>query len=115
MHYITAQNVSLVLFFIGLYGVLVKRNILKTIVSVNIMDFGAILFLITVNYVPGSVPPIGTTDIERMADPLPQALMITAIVIGLSVTAVSLTIFISLFRKHGTADWENVIKRIQKR
>lgn len=115
MQYVTAQNVSLVLFFIGLYGVLVKRNIIKTIVSVNIMDFGAILFLITVNYVPDSIPPIGTTDFHRMADPLPQALMITAIVIGISVTAVSLTIFISLFRKHGTADWEHVIRRIQKR
>ncbi len=115
MQYVTAQNVSLVLFFIGLYGVLVKRNIIKTIVSVNIMDFGAILFLITVNYVPDSIPPIGATDFDRMADPLPQALMITAIVIGISVTAVSLTIFISLFRKHGTADWENVINRIQKR
>ena len=115
MQYITAQNVSLVLFFIGLYGVLLKRNIIKTIISVNVMDFGAILFLITVNYVPDSIPPIGSAGIQRMADPLPQALMITAIVIGLSVTAVSLTIFISLFRKHGTADWENIIRRIQKR
>ena len=115
LQYVTAQNVSLVLFFIGLYGVLVKRDIIKTIVAVNIMDFGAILFLITVNYVPDSIPPIGTSEIERMADPLPQALMITAIVIGLSVTAVSLALFISLFRKHGTADWGNVIQRIQKR
>lgn len=115
MRYLTAQNVSLVLFFIGLYGVLTKRNIIKTIISVNIMDFGAILFLITVNYVPGSLPPIGDRDLARMADPLPQALMITAIVIGLSVTAVSLTVFISLFRKHGTADWEHVIRRVPKR
>lgn len=115
MQFVTAQNISLVLFFIGLYGVLTKRNIIKTIVSVNIMDFGAILFLITVNYTPGSIPPIGDTDFARMADPLPQALMITAIVIGLSVTAVSLTVFISLFRKHGTADWEHVIRRVPKR
>ena len=115
MQYVNAQNVSMVLFFIGLYGVLTKRNIIKTIVSVNIMDVGAILFLITVNYVPGSVPPIGDSDFARMADPLPQALMITAIVIGLSVTAVSLTVFIALFRKHGTADWEHVIRRVPKR
>jgi multicomponent Na+:H+ antiporter subunit C len=109
---VNVQNVSLVLFFVGLYGVLSNRNIIKSIIAVNIMDVAAILFLITVNTRPEQVPPIGAEDFAMMADPLPQALMITAIVIGISVTAVSITVFIGLFRKHGTADWQKIINRI---
>jgi len=112
---INGQTISLVLFFIGLAGVLLHRNIFKTIIAVNIMDVGAILFLLTVNVRPDSVPPVGSVDLARMADPLPQALMITAIVIGISVTAVSLTIFISLVRRHGSSDWTKLIYRIEKR
>lgn len=113
--FINGQTVSLVLFFIGLLGVVTQRNIFKTIIAINIMDVGAILFLLTVNVRPTSVPPVGSADMLRMADPLPQALMITAIVIGISVTAVSLTIFISLFRKHGSSDWTKLIHRIESR
>ncbi len=112
---INGQTISLLLFFIGLAGVLLQRNIFKTIIAINIMDVGAILFLLTVNVQPTSVPPVGSADLARMADPLPQALMITAIVIGISVTAVSLTIFISLVRRHGSSDWTKLIHRIEKR
>ena len=113
--FINGQTISLLLFFIGLAGVLLQRNIFKTIIAINIMDVGAILFLLTVNVQPTSVPPVGSADLARMADPLPQALMITAIVIGISVTAVSLTIFISLVRRHGSSDWTKLIYRIEKR
>ncbi len=113
--FINGQTVSLVLFFIGLLGVVVHRNIFKTIIAINIMDVGAILFLLTVDVQPDSVPPVGSVDLARMVDPLPQALMITAIVIGISVTAVSLTIFISLVRRHGSSDWTKLIHRIEKR
>ena len=116
--YVNAQTVSLLLFFVGLMGVVTQRNIVKSIIAVNVMDVGAILFLITVNYVPGNVPPVGTaggSGSEIVADPFPQALMITAIVIGISVTAVSLAIFINLFRRYGTADWQTVIQRLKTR
>ena len=112
---INGQTVSLTLFFIGLIGVVTQRHIFKTIIAINIMDVGSILFLLTVNVQPTSVPPVGSEDMLRMADPLPQALMITAIVIGISVTAVSLTIFISLVRRHGSADWNKLIHRIESR
>ena len=113
--FINGQTVSLALFFIGVLGVVTQRNIFKTIIAINIMDVGAILFLLTVNVTPTSLPPVGVEDVGRMVDPLPQALMITAIVIGISVSAVSLTIFISLFRKHGSSDWEKLLHRIESR
>ncbi len=111
---INVQNVSLVLFFVGLYGVLSNRNIIKSIIAVNIMDVAAILFLITVNRRPDQIPPIGSQNVAAMADPLPQALMITAIVIGISVTAVSITLFIGLFRRYGTSDWQKIVYRVDR-
>lgn len=108
---VSAQNVSLLLFFVGLLGLATQRNIVRTIIAVNIMDVGAILFLITTDYQQGSVPPIEPIAGAVAADPLPQALMITAIVIGIAVTAVSLAVFISVFRRYGSADWATVAKR----
>ena len=111
----SAQNVSILLFFVGLLGLVTQKNIVRTIISVNVMDVGAILFLITVNYVPGALPPVAPFDGEIIADPIPQALMITAIVIGIAVSAVSLAVFITLFRRYGSADWETVLKRVRER
>lgn len=111
----SAQNVSILLFFVGLLGLVTQKNIVRTIISVNVMDVGAILFLITVNYVPGSLPPVAPLDGPIIADPIPQALMITAIVIGIAVSAVSLAVFITLFRRYGSADWETVLKRVRER
>ena len=113
--WLSAQNISLLLFFIGVLGLATQRNIVRTIVAVNIMDVGAILFLITVNYVPGNLPPVRPPEGAVIADPLPQALMITAIVIGIAVTAVSLAVFITLFRRYGSADWETVLKRARQK
>ncbi|MFP4376720.1 MAG: sodium:proton antiporter [Spirochaetales bacterium] len=112
---LSAQNVSILLFFVGLLGLVTQKNIVRTIISVNVMDVGAILFLITVNYVPGSLPPVDPPEGAIIADPIPQALMITAIVIGIAVSAVSLAVFITLFRRYGSADWETVLKRVRER
>ncbi|MDQ2086164.1 cation:proton antiporter subunit C [Herbivorax sp. ANBcel31] len=111
MQYINGETASIILFFIGLYGLIARRNIVKTVISIGIMEAGVILFFISLNFKDGALPPIGDTSPELMADPLPQALMITAIVIGVSVTAVSLTMFITLYHKFGSTNWLKVYKK----
>lgn len=111
MHWINGETVSILLFFIGVYGLIARRNIVKTIISIGIMEAAVILFFIAANFSHASVPPVGTVGRVDMADPLPQALMITAIVIGVGVKAVSLTMFISLYHKYGTTNWVKVIKK----
>lgn len=112
--WVNAQNVSILLFFVGLLGLALQRNVVRSIIAVNIMDVGAILFLITVNHQPGSLPPVAAPSGAPIADPVPQALMITAIVIGIAVTAVSLAVFISVFRRYGSADWDTILKRSRR-
>ena len=107
-NYITGENVSLILFFIGVYGIIARRNILKTIISLSIMQAAIILFFLSINHSTDMIPPIGVELTGPVADPLPQALMITAIVIGVSVTALSLTMFTSLYHKYGSTNWKKV-------
>ena len=117
MDFINGENIGLVLFLTGLYGVIARRNIIKTIISLGIMDVAAILFFISINYRAESVPPIGTGEELSgvvAADPLPQAVMITAIVIGIVVTAVCLTMFNNLYHTYGTTNWSKAFyKRTQ--
>lgn len=111
MTWLNGENVSIILFFVGIYGLISRRNIVKTVISIGIMEVATILLFLTINYRADSVPPIGIDIPGNIADPLPQALMITAIVIGVATTAVSLTMFISLYHKYGTTNWEKVIKK----
>lgn len=109
---ITGENISIILFFIGVYGVCARRNIIKTIVALSIMQASVILFFVSITD-EASNPPIGSeaflgNNLNTLADPVPQALMITAIVIGISVTALCLTMFVTLFHKYGTTNWKKV-------
>lgn len=99
---------AIIIFFIGVYGVVARRNIMKTIISLGIMDAAVILFFVATgrNNVAGE----SITGITTVEDALPQALMITAIVIGIAVTAVALTMFIYLYHKYGTTNWEKARK-----
>ncbi|GAU77930.1 sodium:proton antiporter [Fusibacter sp. 3D3] len=105
---INGENVSLILFMIGIYALASRRNIVKTIMGLSIIQAAIILFFLTINNDVGRVPPIGNQITVPVADPIPQALMITAIVVGISVTAVSLTMFISLYHKYGSTNWNKV-------
>ena len=105
---INGENVSLALFMIGIYALASRRNIVKTIIALSIIQAAIILFFLSINNAEGRVPPIGNHLTVPVADPLPQALMITAIVVGISVTAVSLTMFISLYHKYGSTNWNKV-------
>ncbi len=106
--FIDGNYVALGLFAIGMYGLLARRNIIKSVMSFGIIQSAIILFFLNINHETEALPPIG--DATLMTDPFPQALMITAIVIGVAVTAVGLTMFISLYHHYGTTNWKKVIK-----
>jgi len=114
MSFLTGENFAILLFFIGIYGLLARRNIIKTVISLTIVQSALVLFFLTINYEKTHMPPIGAVQITTSADPVPQALMITAIIIGISITAVSLTMFINLYHHYGTTNWQKVIKKRRK-
>lgn len=96
-----------ILFLVGLYGVVSKRNLIKIIIGLAIMEYSVNLFLILIGYIEGGKAPIITESApsgSTFVDPLPQALVLTAIVIGLATTALLLAVAIRLYRKYGTFD-----------
>jgi multicomponent Na+:H+ antiporter subunit C len=104
----------LALFCVGLYGVLRKRNIVKIIVGLGIMEYAMNLFFVLLGYRFHGRAPIEAQDqnILNMVDPLPQALVLTSIVIGLGVTALVISIAIRIYEKYGTFDITK-IKRLK--
>lgn len=108
---INGETISIALFCIGIYGLLARRNIIKTVIALGIIQSAVILFFLNIHYSETLLPPIGIKNTNQMVDPIPQALMITAIVIGVSVTAVTLTMFISLYHRYGTTNWVKILKK----
>ena len=105
---------SPLLFFISFFGMITSRNVIKTIIFIVIMQTSVIIFWIAVSASHGTTPPIISVEqvnadqLENIADPLPQALMLTAIVIGISVTAIIITMLNTLFRKFSSTDWSTL-------
>ena len=94
------------LFLVGLYGILTKRDLVKIILSIGIIGYAANLMLILFAYRNGSSYPIlseGNIS-KQMVDPLPQALVLTSIVIELGTTALLVALAIRLFEKYNTFD-----------
>jgi len=108
----TAYLLCLVLFSIGLYCILRKRNLIKIIIGIGIVEYAVNLFFILVGYRTGGRSPIFARDqvITNMVDPLPQALVLTSIVIGLAVTALLVAIAIRIYEKYGTFDITKINK-----
>ena len=96
---------------IGLYIILVKRNLIKVIIGLGILDTGVNLFLIAVGYVTKGTAPIFSRpgiNPARMVDPVPQALVLTAIVIGVGVLALALSLAIRLYQHYGTLNLRKI-------
>ncbi len=105
------------LFMIGLYCAVVKKNMVKIVIGILIMEYAVNLFLIMLGFRTGGTAPIvdrGQLDTETgqiaasflnsSVDPLPQALVLTAIVISLGSLALMISICIRTYEKYGTFD-----------
>jgi len=93
---------------IGIWGMLTHRNILRIIIGFAVMDTGLHLVMVATGYITAGTAPIldgalsKADAASRAIDPVPSALVVTAIVIGLSVTAVMLAYAIRLYAARKT-------------
>jgi len=94
------------LLLVGIYGVLTKRDLIKIILSLGIMGYAVNLMFILFAYRSGASYAILVKDKAptAMVDPLPQALILTSIVIELGITAMLVALAIRLFEKYKTFD-----------
>jgi len=102
----------LILFCVGLYCVLRKRNLIKIVIGLGIIEYAVNLFFILVGYrMHGRAPILAKEqEIVNMVDPLVQALVLTAIVIGLATTALIVAVAIRIYERYGTFDITKINK-----
>jgi multisubunit Na+/H+ antiporter MnhC subunit len=99
---------GLTLILIGIWGMLTHRNILRIVVDFSLIGTGTHILMVAIGYVANGTAPIidrGLSTAEaamRAVDPIPSALVVTAIVIGLAVTAIMLAFAIRLFEAKKT-------------
>ena len=94
----------LCMFLIGFWAIIAKRNIIKKIFGLNILNASVVILFILEGNGIGNEAPILGEKLTLIVDPVPQALMLTAIVIGVCVTALSLAMAVHLYRITGTFD-----------
>jgi multicomponent Na+:H+ antiporter subunit C len=105
-----AMGTGFLLILIGFYGALTNRNILRMIVAFTVANTGVNLVILAVGYLPGRTAPILDAAVPaaeaaaRIIDPVPQALVLTAIVIGVGITALMLAYAYKLHEKRHSLD-----------
>ncbi len=105
-----AMATGFLLILIGFYGALTNRNLLRMIVAFTIADTGINIVIISIGYMHGRTAPILDSvvpvaeAVNRIIDPVPQALVLTAIVIGVGVTALMLAFAYKLYERKRTLD-----------
>jgi len=93
---------------IGLYIAAVSKNIIKKLIGLNVFVDGIHLIVVSIGYAKNSIPPIFfngsgtlTTFVAKAVDPLPQAMILTSIVIDTATTALALILIYALKWKRG--------------
>ena len=103
-----------VLFATGLYMMVASPNLVKKIIGLNLFQSAVFLFFISMAYVAGARIPVIPSEGGEMGEyvsPLPHVIVLTAIVVGVSLTAVALALIVRIYAEYGTLD-ERTIREV---
>jgi multicomponent Na+:H+ antiporter subunit C len=107
------------LMMIGFYGMIGKKNLIKKCIGINIFQYSIFLFYISMSDIEGGTAPIlmehsqiAALGVEPLyVNPLPHVLILTAIVVCVSTTAVALALVIEIYRQFGTIEEDEILRR----
>ena len=112
----------IVLMMIGFYAMTGKSNLVKKLVGMNIFQWSIILFVVSLSAKRDASIPIvldghgggaaPVLDAAQYANPLPQVLMLTAIVVGVAITGVALALLLRIHRQFGTLEENELLERL---
>lgn len=103
---------AFLLIVIGLAIIVLKKNLIKMVIGMGVLDSGINLLLISIGFRTNGTAPIFTDNSTYFVDPIPQALTLTSIVIGACVTSLALSIVIKI-QKHYNSIESDDIRRIR--
>lgn len=100
-----------ILISLGLYAILFKKNLIKIVLGMGIVDYGINLLIVSIGYNEGGTAPIFGSELTAgmyFVDPVPQALTLTSIVIGACVDAMALSLVIKLHQQYHTTNADEI-------
>ena len=123
--FVTKLNywIYIALLMVGLYAMIAKKNLVKKIIGMNILQSAVILFFISIGAKKNATIPIILHDTSSQAhaihaadyiNPLPHVLMLTAIVVAVATLGVALAIAQMIYREYGTLEEDEVLRRIKR-
>ena len=114
IHIIQTKYYYLVVIFlmmIGLYATLSSRNLIKKVIGINIFQISVFLFYIAMSKVKHGTAPILWDKSHVYDNPLPHVLILTAIVVSVSTTAVALALVINIHKEYGTIEEDMILEK----
>lgn len=110
---------TLFLMCIGFYGMLFKKNLVKKIIGLSILQAGVILFFVSLASKWGATVPVKWAEVpvEMVAgylNPLPHTLMLTAIVVGVATQGVAFGLMINIWNRYGTLEEEELLDAMRE-
>jgi len=92
------------LFIVSLGGMIFSKNLIRKVMALNMLNSAVIILFIFFGSLKGSHAPILVAGEIDVVDPIPQALMLTAIVVGICITALALAFIYKLYDRYGTTE-----------
>lgn len=109
---------TIILFFLGIFGMISCGNYMKKLMCMNVMQVAVIFFFLCLGQKTGGTIPVslgGILNPDDYINPLPHALMLTAIVVSLGTTGMGLALLMRIKDKYGTLEEEEIIKKEEER
>jgi multicomponent Na+:H+ antiporter subunit C len=100
--------VVVVLMMAGFYVVIAQGNLIKKIVGLNIFQTSVFIFYISLSKLDGGTAPIHVEGITAYSNPLPHVLILTAIVVGVALTAVGLALAVRIHEEYGSIEEDEI-------
>lgn len=118
LHDYYAYGLIVLLMIIGLYGMLMKQNLMKKLMGTIIFQNSIILFFVTFAYKYGGTVPVldeslPTSVTTNYLNPLPQTLMLTAIVVGVSIVGVAFAMLIVIYKNFQTLEEPEILEQMK--
>ncbi len=105
--------VVIVLMMIGLYIIITHNNLVKKLIGINIFQTSIFILFISMGKISGGTAPILTETDLPYSSPLPHVLILTAIVVGISTTALGLAIVIRIYHAFGTVEDDEIRRKME--
>ncbi|MEM1346104.1 MAG: cation:proton antiporter subunit C [Pseudomonadota bacterium] len=104
--------ITIALMMMGLYIVVAKSNMIKTLIGMAIFQTTVYLLYLSPGKIVGGTAPITAKQFEVYANPLPHVLILTAIVVGVASLAMGLALTVRIYEAYGTIEEDDLVQMV---